>query len=520
MVNAVIFPVMQELSTANTGEVSMANGLPLGDLFANLLLANLQGEQPLVEQTATPVASDSGQTSPEVATDEVNILAAMMAVQSTPIQNPVNAIVTDGQTIVSSDMPIAVESTVTMSVPIQYLAETLVENTMAAGSDVNELTQKPSPVVNQANTTPLHSGYLVNSDTPEVSAAMPVRMETPNSNIVQNNMVNIPRELTSVDIPVSDMPEEMVANPIRQNQQVPQNIIREVNSVNEQQMTQAVARTIGSLLEQKPANVVEQVTAPTVEQQVMPVVARAVGSARGNHEMPMNSNTDANNMSSQTSAPNTQQTSVFTMPNIAVENSIPSANKPLDEVAAPIAANKPEGAVFAHVGNGVAEAAFNRVNVAASENAQRPDANLATRIIDQVVRQVKLRKFADGSDLVVRLNPPDLGAMRVQIIQDAQGITSHISASSEQVRGLLQAHLPALVEALSSAGLRMDSVSVSTDQSFSGSMNNTAHGGSHNSAGQQHRYNGSAQTSANPMMANANIGAFQTNSQVGYSWLA
>ena len=513
MVNAVSFSVIQELGTANTGDVSMANGLPSGDLFVNLLLANLQGEQPSAEQTAIPVVEDGSQTSSEFTSEGVNILAAMMAVQATPIQNTVNAIVTDGQAIVTNDMPIAIESTVAQSVPVQYLAETLVENTKAAGSDVIEL-----PVVNQTKTTPLNTGYLIKSHTPEVSASMPVVAKTAASLIDQNG-VNVSMDLTSVDTPAADISEELVVNPGRQSQVMP-SIVRDVNSVNEQQVTQAVARTIGSLLEQKPANTVEQVTALASEQQVTQVAARAVGSARGNHEMPMNSNAEANNISSQPNSPNAQQTGAFTMPNIAVENSIPSANKPLDEVAAPIAANKPEGAIFAHVGNGVAEAAINRVNVAASENAQRPEANLATRIIDQVVRQVKLRKFADGSDLVVRLNPPDLGAMRVQIVQDAQGITSHITASSEQVRGLLQAHLPALVEALSSAGLRMDSVSVSADQSFSGLMNNNAQGGSHNSAGQQHRYNGSAQTSANPMMANANVGAFQTNSQVGYSWLA
>lgn len=153
------------------------------------------------------------------------------------------------------------------------------------------------------------------------------------------------------------------------------------------------------------------------------------------------------------------------------------------------------------------------------ETTPGPDTQLHQRIIDQVVREIALHRSPDRNDLVVKLNPPELGALRIHITQGAHGMTSRIEASSEQVRGLLQAHLPALTDALSSAGLRMDSVSVTSGLSFGTFMQSHAeHEAYQQGNHSRHRSAGPAGDIA--AAAAINAAAAQRYEGAGYSWLA
>jgi len=109
------------------------------------------------------------------------------------------------------------------------------------------------------------------------------------------------------------------------------------------------------------------------------------------------------------------------------------------------------------------------------ERKQMADVPLHRQVIEQVVKEVRLHRLPERSDLVVRLNPPELGTLRVRITQDANGVYSQIQASNEQVKNLLQAHLPMLTSALADAGLRIDSVSVTSDAAFNTFLQSPAH---------------------------------------------
>lgn len=156
--------------------------------------------------------------------------------------------------------------------------------------------------------------------------------------------------------------------------------------------------------------------------------------------------------------------------------------------------------------------------------SQRPelrhpeDTALRERVIEQVVREVRLTRLPERSDLVVRLNPPELGTLRVHIAQDAQGISSQIIASTEQVRHLLQANVPALVEALTQAGVRMDSVNVASDVSFGAFMDGSTQGSDYQRPGGQPR----GHSQAGPMLGALTLGSGSPTSadSAAYSWLA
>ncbi len=101
------------------------------------------------------------------------------------------------------------------------------------------------------------------------------------------------------------------------------------------------------------------------------------------------------------------------------------------------------------------------------QETQRID--IPRKIIDQIVQEVKLVKGVDNSEIMVRLNPPDLGHLKIQITQTSQGMTGHIHASSDSVKNLLQAHLPSLTQALGEAGVKIDNISISNQLSFNAS---------------------------------------------------
>lgn len=143
---------------------------------------------------------------------------------------------------------------------------------------------------------------------------------------------------------------------------------------------------------------------------------------------------------------------------------------------------------------------------------------LHARVIDQVVKEVRLHTVDGHSNVVVKLNPPELGSLRLQISQDSTGLTSQIQASTEQVGRLLQAHVPALVDALADAGLKLDSVTISSGPSFGALAQDLTQSNAQGSQYQGRR--GNQRNTANGQgfvpiklpTANAR--------ETGYSWLA
>jgi len=161
---------------------------------------------------------------------------------------------------------------------------------------------------------------------------------------------------------------------------------------------------------------------------------------------------------------------------------------------------------------------------ARSTQAAKPDAELNQRVIDQVVRAVSLHRFQDRTDLVVKLNPPELGSLSVRIVQDAQGMTSQIQATSENVRSLLQAHLPLLVDALSDAGVRLNSVTVTSNASFTALTHDSTQGSAQRQYETPQRHSGQAQDAVGAIDAVGAADFIDSPASLlrsaGYSWLA
>lgn len=179
-----------------------------------------------------------------------------------------------------------------------------------------------------------------------------------------------------------------------------------------------------------------------------------------------------------------------------------------------------QDALFAIPGRVSFESVIRGLDTAQVEAPSSSNTETHTKVIDQIVREIRLRQFQGGSDLMVKLNPAELGQIRLQISRTAEGMTSQIHTSSEQVRGLLQAHLPALTEALTNAGLKMDQVTVTSGASFSSLMQENAFGHAYQQRNnQRHSHTGGQEMSFDPALMNAANNAALAGS-AGYSWLA
>jgi hypothetical protein len=140
---------------------------------------------------------------------------------------------------------------------------------------------------------------------------------------------------------------------------------------------------------------------------------------------------------------------------------------------------------------------------------------MTEKVINQVVRDVKLHLRDGNSSVTIRLEPPELGSLRVEIATRGGAVTASIESPNAAVRNLLETNLQALKDSLSQAGIKVDSFLVSSGADFSqfAQRGNNPWQRSRNS----HRGQGNPDEQ---IAAAAPVTASGTQSAASYSWLA
>ncbi|MDA1012927.1 MAG: flagellar hook-length control protein FliK [Planctomycetota bacterium] len=85
---------------------------------------------------------------------------------------------------------------------------------------------------------------------------------------------------------------------------------------------------------------------------------------------------------------------------------------------------------------------------------------------DPIVNWAQLNKNGEQTEFHVRLDPPELGAVRLVINTSDDAISVQLVTASDATRDVMQSHLADLVQALESAGLNLDACDVTCDESF------------------------------------------------------
>ena len=81
----------------------------------------------------------------------------------------------------------------------------------------------------------------------------------------------------------------------------------------------------------------------------------------------------------------------------------------------------------------------------------------------QVIQRSSLRELEGKREITVELHPENLGQVKLNLIQEKDQLQLHLQAQSNEVRDILEKHLPRLQEALQQQGLRLETIQVSVD---------------------------------------------------------
>jgi len=97
-----------------------------------------------------------------------------------------------------------------------------------------------------------------------------------------------------------------------------------------------------------------------------------------------------------------------------------------------------------------------------SEPPARGEPSAPRPLVEQVV--TRLTPLRQGhQEVSLRLEPPDLGSVRVEAVLDGQRLTLRITAEQESAKTLLESTLPRLKESLSQQGFVTDQLTVGLD---------------------------------------------------------
>lgn len=99
-----------------------------------------------------------------------------------------------------------------------------------------------------------------------------------------------------------------------------------------------------------------------------------------------------------------------------------------------------------------------QVAVAAPKIMQLPSGlQLAeNQLVDQVVTYLAGSNDGESGRMRLRLNPAELGSLRLDLMVDGDRVRAHIQAQSQQVQEVLDRYLPQLRDALQQQGLKID----------------------------------------------------------------
>ena len=83
-----------------------------------------------------------------------------------------------------------------------------------------------------------------------------------------------------------------------------------------------------------------------------------------------------------------------------------------------------------------------------------------TQLVDQVVRHLAAGNNGETSRMLLRLNPAELGTLRIELTMEGDKLRAQLHAQTQQVQEVLDRHLPQLRDALQMQGLKIDSFRV------------------------------------------------------------
>ena len=106
------------------------------------------------------------------------------------------------------------------------------------------------------------------------------------------------------------------------------------------------------------------------------------------------------------------------------------------------------------------------------------------RVINQIINKVSLRSNGSQSEMKIRLDPPSLGTIRMNVTTAGNSVRMVVIAESHAVKQIIENNLIQLRDSMQSQGLKVDSFTVLVGgNEGQGGQQNTSHEGRSNFAG-------------------------------------
>lgn len=85
------------------------------------------------------------------------------------------------------------------------------------------------------------------------------------------------------------------------------------------------------------------------------------------------------------------------------------------------------------------------------------------QVVEQVLERLSLERSGDRSRIVIKLNPEELGEVKLSLTLEKDQLRAQLLTQNPQVQEILEKHLPKLHEALEKQGLKLEDIQVEVD---------------------------------------------------------
>ncbi len=110
-----------------------------------------------------------------------------------------------------------------------------------------------------------------------------------------------------------------------------------------------------------------------------------------------------------------------------------------------------------------------RVMDVPESHSPSPPTAIDQSVMNQIVREARVRFGQGETEMTLRLQPPQLGRLHMRLVWSGNELMAQMDAESQTVKHLIETNLPTLYQSLSEQGIRVDHVTVSVGQNFTAS---------------------------------------------------
>ena len=148
-------------------------------------------------------------------------------------------------------------------------------------------------------------------------------------------------------------------------------------------------------------------------------------------------------------------------------------------------------------GNNIQSAIAEQSTAPAASAKHTDNADAAESVRKQIQESIHTSFRSDGREIVIRLNPPELGKVAIKFVQQSDGVTGLLQVDNLQTRNQIQQELPDIIQHLQESGILIKKIEVVLNQQEQHTLKDQSTSGQNNWSGHQSSPNPESQRNNN-----------------------